>query len=148
MTPDRRTVTEGGETKIVEFRPDALARLLARKVLDIQQYSAGMRLRELFETAQISPLKAQEYDRVYLDPDVVLSNSVGLVPRAGDAMKKLVALEIELGQPDWAILTSISCEDYHFTELIREMPKMLGHYTKPSIGPRVQESFNKLARRI
>lgn len=141
-----RKVTEGSETRMVEYRPDALARLYARGILDLQQHEAGLRLRRLIETAQVSPLRAQEYGRVYQDPDVVLSHAVGVAPRAGEALKTLVRVQRRMGVPDWPIVTAIVCEDVYVKDLPRALPGLLHRYATHSIGARMQEAFDRLAR--
>lgn len=148
MTGQQETYKATVAGTIVDFRPDALARLYARKSLDFQQYEAGQRLRSLIERARVSPLKAQEYDRVYLDRDVVIGQSAGLVPRLGDAMKRLVQIEIDMGVPDFPICTAIVCEDMRFVEMLRRMPRLLARYRENTLGCRVGEAFDKLARLV
>jgi hypothetical protein len=141
-----RKITQGAETRIVEYRPDALARLYARGVLDLQQHEAGQRLRLLFETARISPLRAQAYDRVYLDTDVVRSHAADLAPKTGEALKALARLRRRMGTPDWPIVTAIVCEDVYVKDLPAALPGLLHRYAAHSIGARVQEAFDRLAR--
>lgn len=141
-----RKVTKGAETRLVEYRPDALARLHARGVLDLQQHGAGQRLRLLIETAQVSPLRAHEHDRVYLDRDVVRARAAELTPRTGEAVKRLMRVAERMGVPDWPIVTAIVCDDIYVKDLPRHLPHLLHRYAPHSIGARVQEAFDRLAK--
>lgn len=148
MTDPREKDETTVDGTVLEFKPDALAQLYRRGGIDFQQYEAGQRLRLRFRRAEMSPCKAQEYDRVFMDHDVVLGRCVDLYPRVGDELKALLDIEQRMGIPDWPIVLAIVEEDMRFAQMLRMMPRILARYSERTLGHRVSESFDKLTRYV